>query len=93
MTKHYFIGDKRIAFKLGTGKFHNVYGISSIYANYANNVAVGQKDYAVRMLEIEKLDQETGLYYGARYLNPVTSLWNGVVPLTVKYTSLKRSET
>ncbi|EGV32326.1 hypothetical protein HMPREF9431_01094 [Segatella oulorum F0390] len=28
--KHYFIGDKRIASKLGTGKFSNVYGINAI---------------------------------------------------------------
>ena len=47
-TKHYFIGDKRIASKLGTGKFSNVYGVSS------NNVTAGQKDYAARMLQIEK---------------------------------------
>ena len=47
-TKHYFIGDKRIASKLGTGKFSNVYGISS------NNVTAGQKDYAARMMQIEK---------------------------------------
>ena len=47
-TKHYFVGDKRIASKLGTGKFSNVYGISS------NNVTAGQKDYAARMLQIEK---------------------------------------
>ena len=47
-TKHYFVGDKRITSKLGTGKFSNVYGISS------NNVTAGQKDYAARMLQIEK---------------------------------------
>ena len=47
-TKHYFVGDKRIASKLGTGKFSNVYGISS------NNVTAGQKDYAARVLQIEK---------------------------------------
>ena len=47
-TKHYFIGDKRVASKLGVGKFSNVYGISS------NNVTAGQKDYAARMLQIEK---------------------------------------
>ena len=51
-TKHYFIGDKRIASKLGTGKFNNVYGISG------NNVTAGQKDYAARMLEIEKQREE-----------------------------------
>ena len=51
-TKHYFIGDKRIASKLGTGKFSNVYGISG------NNVTVGQKDYAARMMQIEKQREE-----------------------------------
>ena len=51
-TKHYFIGDKRIASKLGTGKFSNVYGISS------NNVTAGQKDYTARMLQIEKQREE-----------------------------------
>ena len=51
-TKHYFIGDKRIASKLGTGKFSNVYGVSS------NSVTAGQKDYAARMLQIEKQREE-----------------------------------
>jgi len=37
-----------VASKLGVGKFSNVYGISS------NNVTAGQKDYAARMLQIEK---------------------------------------
>ena len=51
-TKHYFIGDKRVASKLGVGKFSNVYGISS------NNVTAGQKDYAARMMQIEKQREE-----------------------------------
>ena len=51
-TKHYFIGDRRIASKLGTGKFSNVYGISG------NNVTAGQKNYAARMLQIEKQREE-----------------------------------
>ena len=51
-TKHYFVGDKRVASKLGTGKFSNVYGISS------NNVTAGQKDYAARMMQIEKQREE-----------------------------------
>ena len=51
-TKHYFIGDKRVASKLGTGKFSNVYGISG------NNVTAGQKDYAARMMQIEKQREE-----------------------------------
>ena len=51
-TKHYFVGDKRVASKLGVGKFSNVYGISS------NNVTAGQKDYAARMLQIEKQREE-----------------------------------
>ena len=51
-TKHYFVGDRRVASKLGVGKFSNVYGISS------NNVTAGQKDYAARMLQIEKQREE-----------------------------------
>ena len=35
------------------------------------------------------LDEETGLYYyGARYMDPVTSLWYGIDPLTEKYASV-----
>ena len=34
----------------------------------------------------KQVDEETGLYYyDARYLNPMTSLWYGVDPLTGKY--------
>ena len=51
-TKHYFIGSKRIASKIGTGRFSNVYGISG------NNVTAGQKDYAARMMQIEKQREE-----------------------------------
>ena len=37
----------------------------------------------------KELDQETGLYYyGARYMNPVTSLWYGVDPLAEKYVEI-----
>ena len=34
----------------------------------------------------KQFDEETGLYYyGARYLNPMTSIWYGVDPLAEKY--------
>ena len=37
----------------------------------------------------KQFDDETGLYYyGARYMNPITSLWYGVDPLTEKYPSI-----
>jgi len=37
----------------------------------------------------KELDKETGqYYYGARYMNPKTSLWYGVDPLTEKYPSV-----
>ena len=37
----------------------------------------------------KELDEETGqYYYGARYMNPKTSLWYGVDPLTEKYPSV-----
>ena len=36
----------------------------------------------------KQFDEETGLYYyGARYMNPITSLWYGVDPLAEKYMS------
>ena len=165
-TKHYFIGDRRIASKIGAGIFQNAYG------HGANVVTAGQKDYQMRMMQIEKqredyyrklstplgvptmkgatpesenthvgifyfhtdhlgftsyitdvkanvaqfdayllcgellvdehssteempykfngkeFNEETGLYYyGARYMNPKTSLWYGVDRLTEKYVS------
>ena len=37
----------------------------------------------------KEMDEETGLYYyGARYMNPVTSIWYGVDPLTEKYVNI-----
>ena len=37
----------------------------------------------------KEFDQETGLYYyGARYMNPRTSLWYGVDPLAEKYPNI-----
>ena len=46
-TKHYFIGDKRIASRIGTGMFNNVYGRNGSY------VTAGQQDYAERMNQIQ----------------------------------------
>ncbi len=35
------------------------------------------------------MDEETGLYYyGARYMNPITSLWYGVDPLAEKFPNI-----
>ena len=35
---------------------------------------------------VKELDEETGLYYyGARYMNPLTSMWYGVDPLCEQY--------
>lgn len=51
-TKHYFIGDKRIASKIGTGQFNNVYGING------NIITAGQRDYAARMQNIEAQREE-----------------------------------
>ena len=37
----------------------------------------------------KEFDEETGLYYyGARYMNPRTSLWYGVEPMAEKYVSV-----
>ena len=47
-TKHYFIGDKRVASRIGTGLFNNVYVRNGSY------VTAGQQDYAERMNQIQK---------------------------------------
>ena len=47
-TKHYFIGDKRVASRIGTGMFNNVYGRNGSY------VTAGQQDYAERMNQIQR---------------------------------------
>ena len=51
-TKHYFIGDKRVASRIGTGKFNNVYGRNGSY------VTAGQQDYAERMNQIESQKED-----------------------------------
>ena len=47
-TKHYFLGDKRVASRIGTGLFNNVYGRNGSY------VTASQQDYAERMNQIQK---------------------------------------
>ena len=47
-TKHYFLGDKRVASRIGTGLFNNVYGRNGSY------ITAGQQDYAERMNQIQK---------------------------------------
>ena len=46
-TKHYFIGSQRVASRIGTGTFNNVYGVNGSY------VTAGQQDYAERMNQIQ----------------------------------------
>ena len=46
-TKHYFLGDKRVASRIGTGLFNNVYGRNG------SHVTAGQQDYAERMNQIQ----------------------------------------
>ena len=46
-TKHYFLGHKRVASRIGTGLFNNVYGRNGSY------VTAGQQDYAERMNQIQ----------------------------------------
>ena len=60
-TKHYFIGDKRVASRIGTGLFNNVYGRNGSY------VTAGQQDYAERMNQIQK-QKET--YYKQQGIAP-----------------------
>ena len=51
-TKHYFIGSQRIASKLGSGRFNNVYGRNGSY------ITAGQQDYAERINQIEQQREE-----------------------------------
>ena len=51
-TKHYFIGDKRIASRIGSGSFNNVYGRNNSY------VTAGQQDYAERLNQIQSQKEE-----------------------------------
>ena len=51
----YFIGDKRVASKIGTGQFNNIYGING------NIVTAGQHDYATLILNIEAQREECTL--------------------------------
>jgi RHS repeat-associated protein len=46
-TKHYYAGAQRIATKLGTGSFDNIYGVNNFH------LTAGQKDYAERMVQME----------------------------------------
>ena len=60
-TKHYFLGDKRVASRIGMGLFNNVYGRNGSY------VTAGQQDYAERMNQIQK-QKET--YYKQQGIAP-----------------------
>lgn len=51
-TKHYFIGDKRIASRIGSGCFNNVYGRNGCY------VTAGQQDNAERINQMEQQREE-----------------------------------
>ena len=51
-TKHYFIGSKRIASRIGSGHFNNVYGMNGC------NITAGQQDYAERLNQIESQKED-----------------------------------
>ena len=51
-TKHYFIGSKRVASRIGSGSFNNMYGVNGSY------VTAGQQDYAERLSQIESQKED-----------------------------------
>ena len=51
-TKYYYNGNERVASKLGTGVFDNIYGVNNFH------LTAGQKDYAERMVQIEESRHE-----------------------------------
>lgn len=60
-TKHYFIGSQRIASRIGSGSFNNVYGRNNSF------VTAGQQNYAQRMSDIEGQREE---YYKQQGIAP-----------------------
>ena len=75
-TKHYFIGDKRVASRIGTGLFNNVYGRNGSY------VTASQQDYAERMNQIQTQKEAYGdpENTGVGYNAVLTELGNHDVP-------------
>ena len=75
-TKHYFLGDKRIASRIGMGLFNNVYGRNGSY------VTAGQQDYAERMNQIQTQKEAYGdpENTGVGYNAVLTELSNHDVP-------------
>ena len=51
-TKHYFIGSKRVASRIGSGSFNNMYGVNG------SHVTAGQQDYAERLSQIESQKED-----------------------------------
>ena len=47
-TKHYYAGTQRIASKVGSGDFYNVYGVNGFH------LTAGQKDYEERLVQMEE---------------------------------------
>ncbi|MCR5068455.1 MAG: hypothetical protein K6A78_01405 [Prevotella sp.] len=68
---HYLIGDKRIASRIGSGSFNNVYGQNGSFLN------AGQQDYAERINQIET--QKLVRYNKNRIIN-TTIIKNGKFP-------------
>ena len=67
-TKHYFLGDKRVASRIGTGLFNNVNGRNGSY------VTAGQQDYAERMNQIQKQKEA---YYKQQGIAPGVPIMKG----------------
>ena len=51
-TKHYFIGSKRVASRIGSGSFNNMYGVNG------SHLTAGQQDYAERLNQIESQKED-----------------------------------
>ncbi|MDY4520825.1 MAG: RHS repeat-associated core domain-containing protein [Bacteroidales bacterium] len=60
-TKHYYVGSQRIASKIGTGEFNNLYNASKAC------VTAGQKDYSERL---KLITQSRSDYYAALGIPP-----------------------
>src|SRR5574344_58447 len=100
-SKHYYAGSDRIASKTADdayfyftdhlGSTTHITDRSGDVAQYAAYTPYGSLFREYRSVQPYKfngkeLDQETGYYYyGARYYDPITTLWLGTDPLKHKY--------
>lgn len=67
-TKHYYAGTQRIASKVGSGEFYNVYGVNGFH------LTAGQMDYEQRL---EQMEEGIQAYYLQNGIPPGVPIQKG----------------